>query len=1113
LSKRLLYMLFISLVALGAPSWGQGVQTIQTQHFRIHFLPGSDGTARKVAEVAEEVFPPMAAAYNYLDEFSEPIHVIILDTSDRLGNAFADYYGNRIVLWSTNLDTELRGTHDYVKNVFTHELAHILTLNTARKKWPFQFALFSVSRFDANPDITFSFPLFNLNTPSWWTEGVAQYADDRLGFEEWDTHRDMLLRMAALEDDLISYEEMGSFLPQGRFYAEMSYNQGYALLLYIRDQYGPGKVEQLTHHIGGMSFDPAVRRVLGISADELYADWKRHLRDSYAQIDSEIRAAGYFEGALLKELNEGVIEYHPSFSPDGKKLAYISSRKRDFAIPELIVYDFERGKKKVLKGYVDTRIAWAPDGESLLFVRNLNGFNDLFVYDLVTDKERRISARLRAKDPSFSPDGTRIVFVHNADGTNNLGLINADGTGKAFLTNNNDMTQYYGPRFSPDGQHILFGIFRGEDRDIALISADSPPRDKDYGLRDRKAVVVPDSLKVFPDSLAFPHPDTSGFKALLASGADERDPYWLPDGSGFLFASDRSGIFNIYQYDMASGRVDQLTNVVGGAFAPAISSQGKVVYAGYHAQDFNLYEFELEDAGMRQSAAFSPVPGRDFQSVIDFPKISEEFTVGRYSGRNILSYIPILQVGPSFVGNSFGLNALSGGMQFSSGEMLGGSEFTGWGILGKNVRDDTDFNTDFGFFYQRNLFPLSGNSRRFNPSFFAGFRRREVDNLIKSSTEVQRDTLAPSAVIGQLDSAGTELVLIPDAQQYVIQVSSREDLFKSVFKNWSLGVELPLSAGQRLSASYSRRDYDENWTVRSLRNDGRLFLVQNGIDVTGALPTDQTTLQDIVVDTQDPATQYDGLSFYSSHDLALSWGYQRFQPTADGGLNPIGRSVGLLVRYSMPTLADSLAQVFPAEGQAPGDPLQGVDRSFRVNEYVASYYENIALPYRNSLSLRLIGAYRNISLKQPFDADGGIFEGRFYWPMRYYLGGLNFLSGYPYFSVWGSKVAYGRVGYSFPVARRLSMGFLNFTFSKLYAEVFAETGAVSNRDNLDLKDFDTDKFLSDVGGELRLELFTFYRLRMRAFFQVAHPLDRGKAPRNGDGSKIDRWRYYFGFGL
>ncbi len=84
--------------------------------------------------------------------------------------------------------------------------------------------------------------------------------------------------------------------------------------------------------------------------------------------------------------------------------------------------------------------------------------------------------------------------------------------------------------------------------------------------------------------------------------------------------------------------------------------------------------------------------------------------------------------------------------------------------------------------------------------------------------------------------------------------------------------------------------------------------------------------------------------------------------------------------------------------------------------------------------------------------------------------------------------------------------------------------------------FSRKHFLSDVGAEVRLQLFTLYRIPMRMFFHVAHPLNRERerewrrqdlrrirglspqppgvriTPEEGiDPELIDRWRYYFGF--
>jgi hypothetical protein len=197
----------------------------------------------------------------------------------------------------------------------------------------------------------------------------------------------------------------------------------------------------------------------------------------------------------------------------------------------------------------------------------------------------------------------------------------------------------------------------------------------------------------------------------------------------------------------------------------------------------------------------------------------------------------------------------------------------------------------------------------------------------------------------------------------------------------------------------------------------------------------------------------------------------------------------------------------------PRDVLVPARRPLTVNEYVGAYTERVGLPFRNTLTWEVVAAYRNLRLKPPFDLEGGFFEGRYYWPLRYYLGGRNFLSGYPYFTRSGSKLLYGRFAYGFPVFRRLNLGFLNFNFTKVYAELFAETGAVGNFRTLKLEDFDSESFLSDVGGEVRMELYTFYRIPMRAFFQIAHPLNRDRVELDPDEPELDKWRYYFGLGL
>jgi TolB protein len=63
-------------------------------------------------------------------------------------------------------------------------------------------------------------------------------------------------------------------------------------------------------------------------------------------------------------------------------------------------------------------------------------------------------------DPSFSPDGSRIVFTSFRDGNAEVYVMSADGSGQTRLTN--DPTPDSEPVFSPDGTKIAFQSFRDD---------------------------------------------------------------------------------------------------------------------------------------------------------------------------------------------------------------------------------------------------------------------------------------------------------------------------------------------------------------------------------------------------------------------------------------------------------------------------------------------------------------------------------------------------------------------------------------------------------------------------------------------------------------------------
>ena len=1126
---------FPSLLGLYSP----GGQMIRTKYFNIYF--GSEEvTARQIADICDDVLESLMRHYPTFVDRIAPIHVVVNDQADFYGNAFAVYSANYIHFWTNPLDWELRGTSDWVRNTFVHELTHIVSMKAAHKGWPFQIAVLNTSRSNENPDFNFTLGLYHIAVSAAFSEGIAQFEAEKYGDERWDSHRDMILRMATLEDDLLSLARMGPLGGKHQFHGEQVYNQGYAMLRYIGERFGDETVRQIFEEKPTVNFNSSLKKATGISAKQLYRDWKAHLEERYGATADSISNASEREGQLITDT--GSLDYHPAYSPNGEQIAYVTNEDSDYFITKLKVMDLTTKKARKIADGVDTRFSWSASGDSLIYTKAVGGRWDVFAYNLKTKKETRLTIGLRGKDPALSPDGKQIAYVNMNSGNANIGVVNVDGTNRRMLTNNNDATQYYGPKWSPDGKQLLFSIFRtAEDRDIAVISTEATPRPKKEGRRDlnkKKEIKdtsldstqlaiqdsiqsVEDSIKAFPDSLAFAN--NAQFRVIVNSRADERDPVWLHDGSGFVFSSDRTGIFNIYTHDMATGTQKQITNVVGGAFVPTLSPNGNdIIYAGYHASNYNIYRIPISDG----IAINTPENlDRNYADIYTGKKLTELHNVGRYSTRMISNGItPIVLLGPTFIGNRFGLDQISAGAQMSWGNLLGNDNFYANALIGKNFKRQQDFNSDFAFYYENGLPPLLTEERTYAPRLWFGGSRSTINSIVDLGTVfAQRDTQS-GTLVANIDG---EQVLIPNATQILNLSVTEEDDFKDVFNDATVGMEMSVGRGQSLALAYGFRSYSENLRVKQTVLDSTRIFQTNTAgqleDITDQIPGtggESVFLDDFL---------YKDLNFFRSHEWILGWNFITLNPRTDTYVNPSGgRAFSLRYRRINATITDSLAfsndlnqdNIPDATEQDLSPTLFREDQvQASFNEYIASYNEFIPMFGRSTLSFQGFVAYKDGEVKE-VQQNGGTYEGVFYYPLRYYLGGLGTLRGYPYFTASGSKLAFFRANFTIPLFQNIGSELPPFFFDKIYASFFFEAGGLSNASRINDIDFSwqnaKDTFLADWGVELRFQMFSHYRIPAFGYFIMAMPTKRDIQVRNappGTLERIDGRRIYFGLSI
>ena len=128
-------------------------------------------------------------------------------------------------------------------------------------------------------------------------------------------------------------------------------------------------------------------------------------------------------------------ELHPTWSPDGSKIAFESDRA---GAADIYVLDLESGKVERLTDSPadDARPAWSPDGRWIAFHSNREGNYDLFLLDVRSGGLRRLTNADRDEtNAAWNPTSTQIAYENRLDeSTWHIYLIDIDeGVGRSLL--------------------------------------------------------------------------------------------------------------------------------------------------------------------------------------------------------------------------------------------------------------------------------------------------------------------------------------------------------------------------------------------------------------------------------------------------------------------------------------------------------------------------------------------------------------------------------------------------------------------------------------------------------------------------------------------------------
>lgn len=535
-------------------SWDQQQEQWLTQesaHFNLHFRKGHEAQASRALDIAEQVHQELTPFFGAAPE--NKTEFALVDEYD-YSNGWATplpFAQIRLIMSQPEDVNSLENNDEWMHMLIRHEYVHILHMEMSGGTVKVLRNIFGRN--------LFLFP--HALTPSFMAEGLAVYLETNkeLGYGRLQGSNyamEMRVEVASGEvKDLSQVAVAARELPLGYYYLYGAY-----FMQYLTETYGEDKLQQFLQAYSRkllpyFLLQGTAERTFGKDFDTLWSDFQVYLYDRFngdisAMLDEAVTGDAVFtapfmqvmtnsDNGLLVDINNGEDRSVITRLGKGESTLTDDSNWQPINHESSIISMDDSAKH----GVIASRLNQYADGRVLA---------DL--YWMENSDWHRLTERARFRKARWIGESFSVLASRKEDGLSELWLL--------------DVKQ-------PESRSMVWQ--GGEDTVLG-----------DFDISwDGKTLVA--SIKRPNQGWNLELLDLTSYqwRTLTDSKAVENSPHFLADGRIF-YSADYDGVYNIYAIEPKSGEVAQVTQELGGAFAPVWQKGEGLVYQSYGAEGYTV---------------------------------------------------------------------------------------------------------------------------------------------------------------------------------------------------------------------------------------------------------------------------------------------------------------------------------------------------------------------------------------------------------------------------------------------------------------------------------------------------------------------------------------------